>query len=154
MIESFRDDDDLEDQYKLPLIETQLAQLDAKLGELEEIDRKIQALTDDDALENIISENERYMLQQATLKAPIVVFCDTIKPEPPSVKDDSLSRASARSEYESIISTRGAQRYSKLAKLELPTFNGDIFQWRSFLDAFSSELDSNLDMPAVTKFNY
>ena len=66
-IESFRDDDDLEDQHKIPLIETQLAQLDAKLGELEEIDR--------------------------------------------------------------IISTRGTQRYSRLAKLELSTFNGDIFQW-------------------------
>ncbi len=152
-IETFRDDEDLENKFKVPLIEAQLATLDAKLADLDEIDHKIQNLTADDALENVISENERYLLQQQILKAEVVVYCDDIRPIPPPSVEDSAS-VSSRSEYASILSARAPTRYSKLAKLDLPTFNGDIFQWRSFWDSFSSEVDIIPDMPAISKFNY
>ena len=153
-IESLRDDEELENKFKVPLIEAQLAQLDAKLAELDEIDHKVQNLTADDALEDVISENEQYILQKQIIKAEIVVYCDNIRPNPPPSVDDTASSVSSRSEYASILSARAPQRYSKLAKLDLPTFDGDIFMWRSFWDSFSSEVDSVPDMPAITKFNY
>ena len=112
-IETFRDDEDLENKFKVPLIEAQLATLDAKLADLDEIDHRIQNLTADDALENVISENERYLLQQQILKAEVVVYCDDIRPSPPPSVEDSAS-VSSRSEYASILSARAPTRYSKI----------------------------------------
>ncbi len=73
-METFSDHKELEISFKVSLIEAQLVQLDAKLADLEEINRKIQNLCADDALKNIISENEQYVLQKQILKAKVIYF--------------------------------------------------------------------------------
>ena len=144
-IDTYRNDDDIEDETKVTLIEAQLAIVQNKLGDLEEIDRRIQSLTADDALENVITENLQYQHQQETTRSLIAAFCDSIRPEPED-DDDADTHVTGRTEYRSIPD-RGTPRYRKLAKLELPTFDGDIFQWRSFWDAFTSEIDDDPEMP-------
>ena len=121
-IDTYKNDDDIEDGTKVTLIEAQLAQIQNKLGELEEIDHRVQALTADDALENVVTENLQYHHQQKTQKTLAAAYCDSIKPEPED--DDADSHVT---EYASIPD-KGIQRYRKLAKLELSTFDGDIFQ--------------------------
>ncbi|KAK3892841.1 hypothetical protein Pcinc_003312 [Petrolisthes cinctipes] len=41
----------------------------------------------------------------------------------------------------------------KLPKLELPKFNGEVTQWQSFWDQFSSHIDAT-DLPVISKFTY
>lgn len=41
----------------------------------------------------------------------------------------------------------------KLPKLELPKFYGDVTEWQSFWDQFSSHID-NTDLPDISKFSY
>ena len=42
---------------------------------------------------------------------------------------------------------------AKLPKLELPRFNGEITQWQSFWDQFSSHIDDT-DLPIISKLTY
>ena len=46
------------------------------------------------------------------------------------------------------------QSFAILPKLNLPTFNGDIFNWKSFWDTFEVEIHNNNQYPNVTKYNY
>ena len=50
------------------------------------------------------------------------------------------------------ISTSSTQ-FSKLPKLTLPTFDGDILQWQSFWDYFESSIHSNGNLTDVQKFD-
>jgi len=43
---------------------------------------------------------------------------------------------------------------NSLPKIQLPSFNGDILQWRSFRDTFISLVHSDTLLPAITKFHY
>ncbi|CAI6344950.1 unnamed protein product [Macrosiphum euphorbiae] len=43
---------------------------------------------------------------------------------------------------------------NNLPKIQLPSFNGDILQWRSFRDTFISLVHSDTLLPAITKFHY
>jgi len=51
------------------------------------------------------------------------------------------------------ISTSSTQ-FSKLPKLTLPTFDGDILQWQRFWDSFESSIHSNGNLTDVQKFGY
>ena len=42
---------------------------------------------------------------------------------------------------------------TKLPKLNLPTFNGDVLQWQSFFDSFTAAID-NKNIAPVEKFGY
>jgi len=43
---------------------------------------------------------------------------------------------------------------TKLPKLTLPTFDGDILQWQSFWNSFESSIHSNGNLTDVQKFGY
>ena len=42
----------------------------------------------------------------------------------------------------------------KLAKIEIPKFNGKPIEWQSFGDQFSAAIDSKTNIPDVVKFSY
>lgn len=46
------------------------------------------------------------------------------------------------------------QNVSRLPKLNLPTFTGDSFQWKSFWDSFIAAVHFNEGLSGVQKFNY
>ncbi|XP_071153541.1 uncharacterized protein [Mytilus edulis] len=45
-------------------------------------------------------------------------------------------------------------RYNKLPKLNLPTFDGNIMQWQSFWDSYETSVHENTTLGNVQKFNY
>jgi len=68
-----------------------------------------------------------------------------LRPEPVQEDDDADT---------TYTSARGGHRSSKLPKIKLPHFSGDILKWSEFWDAFQAEIDNDPEMPPVTKFNY
>ena len=45
-------------------------------------------------------------------------------------------------------------KYSRLPKLEIAKFEGDVLQWQGFWDQFSAAIDSNSQLKNIDKFNY
>ena len=45
-------------------------------------------------------------------------------------------------------------KYSRLPKLEIANFEGDVLQWQGFWDQFSAAIDSNSQLKNIDKFNY
>lgn len=50
--------------------------------------------------------------------------------------------------------TLPSSSFSKLPKLELPKFDGDIMEWSAFWDSYESAVHSNHSITNVQKFNY
>ena len=46
------------------------------------------------------------------------------------------------------------EKYSRLPKLEIAKFEGDVLQWQGFWDQFSAAIDSNSQLKNIDKFNY
>ena len=70
---------------------------------------------------------------------------------------DSSHQVSAGKVYSSIntLPTRStAQTHSRLAKLTLPTFNGNPLQWQTFWDSFTAAVDANSGLSLVQNFSY
>ena len=49
---------------------------------------------------------------------------------------------------------KSVQQSIKLPKLELPKFGGDVLQFQTFWQQFTACIDSQEDVPDITKFNY
>ena len=47
-----------------------------------------------------------------------------------------------------------SSQYHKLPKLNMPTFDGNVLNWQSFWDSFSSAVHENAYLSDVQKFNY
>ena len=70
---------------------------------------------------------------------------------------DSSHQVSAGNVYLSVntLPTRSTtQTHSRLAKLTLPTFNGNPLQWQTFWDSFTAAVDANSGLSLVQKFSY
>lgn len=44
--------------------------------------------------------------------------------------------------------------YSRLPKLDLPTFDGNPLQWQTYWESFSTAVDTNPCLTGVQKLNY
>ena len=47
-----------------------------------------------------------------------------------------------------------SSQFHKLPKLNMPTFDGNLLNWQSFWDSFSSAVHDNTTLSDVQKFNY
>ena len=50
--------------------------------------------------------------------------------------------------------SRPTQNFVKLPTMQLPVFDGDVFNWLPFWDSFSATIDDNTEVPEVMKFAY
>ena len=94
----------------------------------------------DTAIEEEVSRTEEYRETITSLSERVSMYFQNL-PEPAksSIAGDSTeSRPSS---------------YSNLPKLQLPTFNGDYLEWRSFWDNFAAAVH-DIELPAVRKFAY
>ena len=75
-----------------------------------------------------------------------------------SSRDEAINRLVAVLEQQNLgqgqttPGTNGAT--SRLPKLELPKFNGDIMKWKPFYDRFQASVHNNTKLAKVKKFNY
>ena len=63
------------------------------------------------------------------------------------------TRAIRREESDATIHCVTSNNHTRLPKLNLPTFSGDVLQYQSFSDSFSASIDAQKIAP-VEKFSY
>ncbi len=131
---------------KLIRLTVQMDQMMLKIELLRALDERILNATEVANFEEEVNNAEIYFNGVFVRRAEFETYMEGLKPAPPANDEDAFSLNSTGS--------RSVHRSSKLPQLKLPHFSGDILQWVSFWDAFKAEIDDDVTMPNVTKFNY
>ena len=115
-----------------------LEEFDKRLARLEEVQTQIELEIDPDQLESYLDQADatRQKARQTRL------LCA-----------NRLKEISAPDKDKDSTDSEAPSVQAKLPKLELPRFNGEITQWQSFWDQFSSHIDDT-DLPIISKLTY
>ena len=77
----------------------------------------------------------------------------TVEPPPTTVKLPPISDT-ASSEVIPPSPVSASHDFTRLPKLNIPTFAGDVLQWQSFWDCFEAAVHHNRSITGVQKLNY
>ncbi len=116
-------------QQKLAAIEAQIQLLNTKLEFIKMLDARILNVVPDAEIEGEIQVAEQYHVDAVTRRLDYEAYMLTLRPEPVQEDDDADT---------TYTSARGGHRSSKLPKIKLPHFSGDILKWSEFLGCSSS----------------
>ncbi|XP_045206508.2 uncharacterized protein LOC123558696 [Mercenaria mercenaria] len=148
-----------------------LETVQSKVDILQSLNEKILAQTDVDATEDEMVESEeytlnleirlrkfkRYIAERSSHKDKETQEID-IQPRDTHRIDENSSNHSEQPPSLPpsfpCMSTSNASQFSRLPKLTLPKFDGDLLQWQSFWDSFESSVHSNMNLSDVQKFGY
>jgi hypothetical protein len=101
-----------------------------KLKLLSTINNQIIDLTEDDKLEDTIVEADEYTERK---NIDIRILKDKIKSQ--------QTNSGAENHTESRPASSQQRRTDNLPKIELPTFDGNVLEWTTFIDTFNSAID-------------
>ncbi len=146
----------IERPRKIHDLRQKLADLNRLLGKIEDFDDRIYAETDvadleaeQDAVEtnNTIIKDARdtALFQIGVLEGEEAAALAAAIPPPPAANPPPAPVNPAP-----VVNTRASSR----PKILLPRFNGEIFKWQSFWQAFDAEIHSDPNTANINKFNY
>ena len=167
-------------EYQRLSVSTAITQLEAKRGQITELDANIAAaIQTEDELEAEICDALTY---HSTLEERIAFLTEFVRKanRPPIAADEHLPTLESVTDDEEesdprepspdpIVTDHAARasdtsrshgdretyhNYSRLPKLVLPTFSGESLQWQTFWDSFEAAVHSNPHLTGVQKFNY
>ena len=138
-------------------------QLKRKRDILADLDKKIlPLLTSEEEVEREVVDSEEYnstistslaritrLLEVCTTKSP-----PTVHPLPPPPSTATSEESSAEHSRDAHPPTLRAQDITRLPKLSIPSFSGNILEWQSFWDCFDSAVHNNPMLSGVQKLNY
>ena len=113
-------------------------EFDKRLSKLEEVQSDIEVEISPEALDDYLDKADAFR-QQARQKR--LLCADKYKQLTEGDKNQGDSSSST------------ASLHARLPKLELPRFDGDLKQWHSFWEQFSSHIDDT-DLPTISKLTY
>ena len=121
-------------------------QLQTKLNVLQKIDNEVLTLCNVEAIECEIEDSEDVSARIFDYKHRIEVY----------LKSQSASSAVLNTEVSYPVVTPGMASVTRtrLPKLELQKFKGNITSWMPFWDSFKSAVHDNPDISKIDKFNY
>lgn len=127
-------------------IRVQLDFIQGNIETIEDLNREIQELTEEDQLEQEILGAAEYSADLAERISAVKAFMKDLIPE---AQDD---RSPTRSATHSSSHSSERNRFTKLPKLKLPSFAGNILDWSAFWDSFEAEVHADSSMSNVSKF--
>ena len=119
-----------------------IEQFDTRLYKLDEVQSEIELEMDDGDLDEDLDNAAEF---RANSLIPRIKASEKLLELEVGQKDDEESTTTSANEP--------AAAQVRLPKLELPKFNGEVTEWQSFWDQFSSHVD-NSDIPVISKFSY
>ncbi|XP_065180252.1 uncharacterized protein LOC135810689 [Sycon ciliatum] len=141
-----------------PIVELQqfVDTLKAKVSIIATLDEQILDLVEESEIETEVDTADSFLADIKLVIRQVDYFLQqksgvVVAPSPSqlSVSDQVQSNTSTP-----LISTPGQLCTTRLPKLELPQFSGDIMQWPTFWDSFSAAVHSQSGLAKVEKFNY
>ena len=147
--------------------ETTVEALQNKVCSLQSLNEKILSLTDAESTPDEMLESEeytfdlevklrkcrQYLLQKSTIKDAEVVPTQRCEAQPQDTQSRNENSSNSSRQPFPVPSNSNTQ-FSKLPKLTLPKFDGDLLQWQPFWDSFDSSIHSNINLTDVQKFGY
>ena len=133
------------DESQLQRLQILKTQIEQKSNTLSKVDGDILQICDVTDIEKEVDEAEAISFELTELMAKIE---KTLKIETNETRDVDRTNTSF------ISSNSDTRSRSKLPKLELQKFNGDILKFPQFWDRFETAIDKNPDIPTAEKFNY
>lgn len=118
-----------------------LSQIETNFEKFNEVVKELEAMDEYDEEDISYSSDEVVEIYIQTLTK----LKSFIKEKDPSETIGSLN---------STQMTARTHQEVKLPKIAIPNFNGDLLEWISFYDAFSSLIDTNQSLPEVSKMHY
>ena len=119
----------------------------------EEAHGRIADNIEDEHLEQAVEEAEDYMAERNTVLYQAVSKLASMPATSSSSKDDDDDARSIASNA-SNSSGNGNSKDSKLPKLDLPRFGGDLLKWATFKESFVNHVHSNTSISAFSKFTH
>lgn len=141
----------LKDDYLIEHVEYTCNRLTTVLNEMKTVDNDIHHLCSDEEYANDIKQCESYtdIAELAIFKARKIIqrqLSPTMN-NFPALTNDNLA-----TNLKSSITTPVTQSYTvKLPTIKLEPFKGDIEEWQSFWEQFTSSVDSNPNLSVIDK---
>ena len=136
-------------EHEIESVQNYKKRLELKIRTLESIDRDILEICDVKAIEKEIEESEETSFQVTEITSKIERALAINEQRKERV---TRERSPGNS---SLFSTSSEKKsYSKLPKLDLQKYNGDLLKFAGFWDRFETAIDNNDEIPTVEKFNY
>jgi len=128
-------------------IEYAIKEYDKRLAKLDEVQERIELEVAEEELDQVLDEAHEFRTESAKTRIlaedKIRELAATAEAAGPQAGSASGKSSSQESEVTNV----------KLPKLELPKFSGEVTQWQSFWDQYSSHIDAT-DLPVISKFTY
>ena len=131
-----------------------------KTHEVEDVYKEVQSNSPDNVPTNTTNE-EPAVEQQHSEETVLDTSASTGNSQSvsPSQPESTESAGTVNTEQNSININNNnvpvlTQNRSKLPKLVLPKFRGDVTQWRTFWDSFNSAIHTNSYLTKIDKFNH
>lgn len=138
------------------LVISYIDQLNRKAESLQQLDTKIQSMIegDDDSERDTFEsiEIQDMLIEKLTrLKRYLEKNNSTIHISQPAQSNTLEPVVPVSGMQETIVQQPSA---SRLPKLNLPRFSGDLLEWQTFWDSFQAAVHSNPKLTSIEKFNY
>ena len=122
--------------------------LNEKATVLKNFDNDILELIDEADVDTLLTEIQDSSNLSDEINETLIKIEHMLKSVEPTVSSSTLPGATP-------VSTNNViEKYSRLPKLEIAKFEGDVLQWQGFWDQFSAAIDSNSQLKNIDKFNY
>ena len=122
---------------------------------MRDIDKEIVAtIEEENELEAEIIENSAIQEAISDKISLIKSILDSVTPPTLNVSAPAFIPSEPSISIEPTVATTRREHVSRLPKLHLPTFSGNMLNWQSFWDSFDAAVHSNPVLDDVQKFNY
>lgn len=131
---------------------TKLSQIEVRLGKLDELWEKFgETLIDIKSHDDFDEENGSYDKERREFNELYYEAKSFLMDQVRDMKEPATSEQILRMNESSV---QGALDNVRLPQIKLQNFSGDIDEWLSFRDLFSSLIHWRVDLPEVEKFHY
>ena len=137
-------------EESLTRIEVLKQQLDGKQKTLTELDAKILNEIKIEDVEKEIEESEAIVIKVTVLKERI----ERVRKQNATSQHTIVENSQNRNEQGAVAMATPSSSFTRLPKLQLPHFKGDVTKWNSFWDSFDSAIHSNEALSKIDKYNY
>ena len=145
ILETFLSDDNIDNTIRLNTLKAIIL---SKISEIKKLDEKILAeLNEKDSEEEL---NEILLREDKHLHIITKIDFNILSKQAKKCEDTSVNNEIS---IDSSIQNREKVKVH-LPKLEIEKFDGDVTNWSSFWDQFSSAIHENDSLNEITKFNY
>ena len=125
-----------------------------KVSRLEDAQGALEVLIPDDEMENHVEEAEQYLSGKNQVKFKALEKLESLSHLNNDDSSSNASEAVSAAAQAAVAGVETALAASRLPNLDLPRFNGDVFYWQQFIDAYMAHIGRNKKIPLVDKFTH